>query len=351
MKKLFAFNLFVLVIAVVLTISSFALVVTPDTSGGQKVAQAIYGTPVIDGQIDGAWDNAQVQKIENVYAQDGLTESSARFRTMWDENYVYILVEVTDNTMGDADWESKLAGGNLYKRDGISFTFAPDYDRSVTTTQVAPAFWCIIGSYGNTANWNTVPQEVFISADGTNKNYGISYVYDSKNVLSGYVIEVKFKLSARYADIKMEAGTCIGFDIYTNDNNYLLMSATRNFGLAWSDPTTGSYKNNSSKGTIQLLEKGKTPDTVAEVTTAAPITTKAPETTKTPVTTKAQETTKVPETTKVLVTTAAPDTTEAPQTTAVSTDSGCGSALGFSTVILAVTTLGSCTLLKKKKEK
>lgn len=349
MKKFLAVISCVLMITAVLIIIPHAI--EPDTSGGQKVAQAAYGTPTIDGQIDSAWDNAPSYKIENVYAQDGITESTATFRVLWDENYLYILHEVKDNTMGDADWESKSAGGNLYKRDAISYAFTPDYDRSVTSSRIPPTFWFIIGAYGNTANWDTVPQEVFISEDGgTTKMYGLSYLYEG-TTLAGYVIEVKVKLSVRYTDIKMEAGTCIGFDTYTNDNNYLLMSASRNYGCAWSDSTINSYKNNSLKGTIQLVAKGVSIATTAEVTTAAPDTTPAPLTTKAPETTKTPVTTKAPETTKVLVTTAAPDTTEAPQTTAVSTDGGCGSSLGISAVMLAVTTIGSCIILKKKKAK
>jgi endo-1,4-beta-xylanase len=339
MKKLLAVITCVLMISAVFIVTPSAT--EPDTSAGQKVALAAYGTPTIDGHIDLVWDKAPAYNIDQVYVTDELTESSATFQVLWDENYLYILHEVQDNTMGDLDWENLSVGGNLWKRDAISYTFSPDYDRSETTTQVAPAFWCIIGVYGNTANWNNVPQDVFISEDGgETKMFGISYMYEGSD-LAGYIIEAKFKLSSHYPDIKMEAGTCIGFDTYTNDNNYLLMSTSRNFGLGWSDPTINSYKNNSLKGTIQLVAKGETiVTTPVETTTETPGTSETPGTTKTPGTTEAPATTKAPDDT----TTDSTPTTTAPEPK----KEGCKSSVGIVSLTVC-TLLGSCLIIKKKK--
>lgn len=266
MKKVISLVLMALMLCSMFSIYSAAA--TPDST--QKIAEAAYGTPVIDGQVDQVWSKATEYKIEGVYVKDDITTSTATFKVLWDENYLYILHNVKDNTFGNADWEAQSVGGNLWKRDGVSYTFSPDYNRDVTTTQVAPAFWFVIGAFGHTANFNTVDSKVFIGEEG-NKNYAMSYPAD------GYIIELKVDLKARYEAFKLEAGVCIGFDTYTNDNNATLLSTTRNFGLYWNDKMT-SYKDNSKKGTIVLAAKTAATTTTSSSTTTKPATTTAPKT-------------------------------------------------------------------------
>ncbi|MBO7375607.1 MAG: hypothetical protein J6V01_00785, partial [Clostridia bacterium] len=154
-----------LAVALVFVLSLCTLAISAETAETPEVG-AIYGTPIIDGDIDALWDGAQIIRLSAVYADDGLTEpTKVQFRIVYDEEYLYFLVEVEDSTMGDLEWENQSLGGNLWKRDGISFTFSPDNNRDVTTGQVAPAFWFIIGSFGNTANFNRAPLGVFISED------------------------------------------------------------------------------------------------------------------------------------------------------------------------------------------
>lgn len=57
---------------------------------------AVYGTPVIDGQIDAVWASAQLidcgkLKLSDTTTNTGVTASA---RTLWDETHLYILLEV-----------------------------------------------------------------------------------------------------------------------------------------------------------------------------------------------------------------------------------------------------------------
>lgn len=376
MKRIISAIMCIFVLAAMFTVmASAAENEAPVIEVGSQVAKAIYGTPEIDGYAESIWDEAQINTLNYVYTDDGITTPTVvRFRTMWDEKYLYFLVEVQDATMGDLAWEELSLGGNLWRRDGISFTFSPDYNRDVTAGQVEPAFWFIIGAYGNTANWNNVPQNVFISEDeGVTKMYAISYYTDyNTNTNYGYTIECKINLAPRYEGIKMEAGTKVGFDMYSNDNNYFLMSTGREHGRSWgyceyNCGTVNSYKNDAEKGTIEFCDKTvkfenkvedlewiKAPETTVEdTTTAAPdTTTAAPDTTTAePVDT----TTAVPEDTTTEApaetTTAAPveTTTAAPTTEAPKTEGGCGGFVAASVIVIAVAALGGAVILNKKE--
>ena len=278
MKKMIAWILVSLMLC--LSVAEFsAFAVTPDSQ--HPIAKAAYGTPTIDGEIDEIWATAEVNEITDAFIEDGPDPANPRngtaasFRVLWDENYLYLLTEVTDSTIGDEDWElASVGAGSLWKRNSLGYAITPDYNRDQTTTQVAPTMWLILSSRAiggsdyvegdGTANFNQVPREVF-------KNF------KTKITDTGYLIEIAFDLKARWSDMKMEEGVCIGFDQYVNDNIPLIFD-TRVIGLKWSD--INSYKDNSLKGTI-VLTKDAAQTTAPADTTAAPEQTTAPEVTTT----------------------------------------------------------------------
>jgi len=362
MKKVFA-----VIIASILALSAFSMLASAEEKlPSEYECVAVYGTPTIDGEVDAIWDNAQLNRVENYFADDGITEHpSYKFRIMYDEFYLYILCEVDDPTMGDLAWEKLSLGGNLWKRDSVSFTFSPDYNRDITDSQVAPAFWYIIGAFGNTANWNNAPLGVFITEEAgfelkdagdfeklpmEKRMYAISYKTDATGTTTGYTIESKINLKLRYDALKLEPGTKIGFDTYLNDNNNILLSATRNIGITWTGDVS-SYKNNNVKGTILLAEKNvafeqpeETTAAATEPQTEAPVETTAAATE--PQTEAPAETTAAP---AEEATTAAPaeETTAAPaaETTAPAAKKGCGSSIA--SVIAVVCLLGTAVVFKK----
>lgn len=372
MKKILS-----IIIAAAIAVSLLSVAVSAAETAAPKTIKAVYGTPTVDGEVDLIWDTAEINRVPTyegqIYQDDGITTpSTLTFRVLYDETYLYFLVQVHDETMADKAWEEKSLGGNLWKRDGVSFTFAPDGDNAETAGQVAPAFWFIIGAYGNTANWNRAPLDVFITeeqgfeiddAGDWNKipmekrMYSISYQTDSAGALTGYTIELKVNLNPRLvaegcSPIKMEPGTKIGFDIYLNDNNYLLVSASRNYGVCFE--SLNSYKNNAEKAVILLQDKTFAADNAnipdfytKEVETLPEETTKAPEVTTAPAETSAPESAAAPEATTVPETTGAPEsaaaTTEAPNTA----KKGCGSSAGFCAAIVIL--LGSAVSLKRGK--
>lgn len=76
---------------------------TPDTLHRQPF-QAGYGTPLIDGAAsDAAWQSAAWLPLDQVWLGQSPTANdfSGRYKILWDENNLYVLAEITDDTLVD----------------------------------------------------------------------------------------------------------------------------------------------------------------------------------------------------------------------------------------------------------
>ncbi|MBV6438737.1 MAG: sugar-binding protein [Haliscomenobacteraceae bacterium CHB4] len=66
--------------------------------------QALYGTPVINGIADdAAWQSAAWLPLDQVWIGQapGANDFSGRYKILWDENNLYVLAEITDDTLID----------------------------------------------------------------------------------------------------------------------------------------------------------------------------------------------------------------------------------------------------------
>ena len=78
-----------------------------DSSGVAKAGdyKASYASvvPLIDGKSDGIWDKAIWGNIDQVWLGQTPTadDFTGKYKMMWDENYLYYLVEITDNTISE----------------------------------------------------------------------------------------------------------------------------------------------------------------------------------------------------------------------------------------------------------
>ena len=76
---------------------------TPDASTRQNFTAA-YGTPLIDGTADdSAWQTAPWLPLDQVWIGQPPTAAdfSGRYKILWDENNLYVLAEITDDTLVD----------------------------------------------------------------------------------------------------------------------------------------------------------------------------------------------------------------------------------------------------------
>lgn len=77
---------------------------TPPPNTEKQQFTANYGTPLLDGKAgDPAWQDAEWQALDQVWigAAPNPNDFSGRYMTCWDENNLYILAEITDDTLVD----------------------------------------------------------------------------------------------------------------------------------------------------------------------------------------------------------------------------------------------------------
>ena len=73
-----------------------------------KVAEAAYGTPVVDGEIDNIWNSTNYNVLDNILGGDN-TFYKGWFKVLWDDKNIYILAKVYSEQFSNMDsspWEN-----------------------------------------------------------------------------------------------------------------------------------------------------------------------------------------------------------------------------------------------------
>ncbi|QJD84616.1 endo-1,4-beta-xylanase [Cohnella herbarum] len=187
-----------------------------------RVASATYGTPAIDGEMDGAWANAPVYTTDVKVEQNNNAVAKAQFRTMWDAQKLYVYAIVTDSALSDAP-------GNPYEQDSVEI-FVDQNNGKTSSYQDDDGQYRI-----NFKNVKTV------GGHATQDNYTSA----TKLTSGGYIVEAAIALDM----ITPAAGTLIGFDFQVNNDQD---GGSRDSVFIWNDPTGQSYTNTSRLGVLEL---------------------------------------------------------------------------------------------------
>lgn len=213
-----------------------------------KYAEAAKAdTPItIDGEIDDAWADADTIDV-NTYSMgsDGATGVS---RMMWDENYLYVLTEVTDKLLSNKS-------ANAYEQDTVEVFF--DENNHKSNSYEADDIQARV----NFENDKTV-------TDGRSTD---SFISAAKKTDNGYLVEIAipYTLSA------FSAGQIVGFDVQVNDDG---TGEGKRTGIAnWNDLSGMGYTDPSGFGVLKLVGDGEQDGT----TTATTVTTGTTTTTET----------------------------------------------------------------------
>ncbi len=186
--------------------------------------------PVIDGQAEGLWSEAQKYGISNqIYSPvSSPNDLSANYRVLWDKENLYLLVDVIDDELVNDSEE-------FFYDDTIEVFIDADNSRD--------------GGYGeNDYTYN-------ICWDGTSPSFeerGQAYQNDDiKYALvttdNGYRLEMKFPWSALGA--KPSPGAKIGLDVHVNDDDD---GGERDTKFTWSDTQDDAFQNTRVFGTAEL---------------------------------------------------------------------------------------------------
>jgi hypothetical protein len=179
---------------------------------------------VIDGTAEDIWSAARQYKISNVIYSpvESADDLSADYRTMWDQENLYLFVDVRDDVLkNDSD--------DFYHDDAVEI-------------------------FINAGNSNTIDYQYHFSWDKTNPSMGelkhnhtegVEFVLVTAD--NGYRLEVKFSWLA--LRIKPSTGTKIGLDVHVNDDDD---GGERDSKLTWRDKRDEAWTNPQALGTAEL---------------------------------------------------------------------------------------------------
>lgn len=185
--------------------------------------------PDIDGRIDECWAGAQSHKLTKSFYVPPVSDVdiSANYRALWDQNNLYILIEVTDDQrQNDSD--------EFWQDDGIEVFIDADNSKSAT---YGPGDY----QYYFTLNADSL-------AVGEAKRENTSGVQSGFiNTDNGYRAEFKFAWSA--LGIRPAPGVSIGLDVQVNDDDN---GGVRDSKIAWNAVTDNAWQTPQAFGTVQL---------------------------------------------------------------------------------------------------
>ena len=184
--------------------------------------EILQGTVNVDGEIDDAWKNAPVVKLEIVVQSVAVTCDA---RLLWDKDYLYVLMEVKDNDLNDASSDE-------WQQDSIEVFIDEDHKKPESYQPDDKQYRV---SYKNKLSFNgeKCKAENMKSA--------------AKITDGGYLVEACFK----WTDITPEAGkTIIGLELQVNDAT---SAGSRTGTLSWADDTGTGYMNPSVFGNAKLV--------------------------------------------------------------------------------------------------
>ena len=188
---------------------------------GPNMATAKYGTPVIDGEIDGIWADCPVSQVDipNM-AWEG---AKGTVRLLWDDSFVYVLFEVQDPVLNNSSL-------NAYEQDSVE-VFLDQKGDGGTSYGADDGQYRV--SYTGRETFGAVPNaQGFKSA--------------AKVTDGGYLVELAIPLVVKPAD-----GMVMGFDAQVNDSD---ANGTRQSIMKFNDPTNNSYLSPEKWGRLKLVK-------------------------------------------------------------------------------------------------
>ena len=179
------------------------------------------GTVTIDRVKDAIWDT--VEPVPMTVKTMGVTEEDSQFRALWDDNYLYVIIEVKDSLLNDKNT-------NPWEQDSVEI-FVDQNNRKTTSYEADDAQYRV--NFKNQKSFNGGDEERFQSF--------------TRVVLGGYWVEVAIPFTHN----KPQAGDLIGFDVQINEAD----ATGSRIGIRnWYNNTNMGYKDTSGLGIARLIE-------------------------------------------------------------------------------------------------
>lgn len=214
---------------------------------------SVTNAPVIDGNEDEMWRHVPRQKLEKTIMAFGSGESpsrptspadlSADFRATWDQNNLYVLVDVVDDQLvSDTDPINPvtLPSGSQsipwWYDDSIEIFLDAD---NAKTEQYGP--------HDAQFRFNLGPQPTVRAYNQNNPIQVEGIAFAMRQTTNGYRLEASFPWKS-FA-VKPSAGASVGFDVHVNDDDD---GGARDSQIAWNDKNDAAWETPQAFGTIVL---------------------------------------------------------------------------------------------------
>lgn len=187
--------------------------------------------PVIDGTLDDVWSNASVLSASATKLLTGTVSNTAdlsgSFKALWDNTYLYVLADVTDDTkVNDSP--------NSYEDDAVEVYIDINNDKATT-------YGANDAQY--TFGWNDgATVGVLPSGRATT---GITYSAVART--GGYIVEARIPWTTLQKTPAI--GQLMGIDFMINDDDD---NSARDAKLSWNSATDMAYQDPSLFGTAIL---------------------------------------------------------------------------------------------------
>lgn len=195
---------------------ALALTAMPALAEAHQTAQATYGTPTIDGQIDSVWDNAPAYPIAS-------GDTSGEIRMLWDDNALYMLAKVTDPN-------KDATAGAAYQQDSVELFVDEKNDKTM--------------AYGSDDAHYRVN---YLNQRSTDAGEAQRFYTATSQTDDGYVVEMAYQ----WKEITPANETKIGFDAQIN----VCAGGMRSAAPALFDVTGNAYQNTGLFGHLLLTGK------------------------------------------------------------------------------------------------
>lgn len=193
-------------------------------------AEAVYGTPVVDGTLDDVWSQAQEYRTEVMIEDEN--GAYCDFRLLWDENHVYVFAKVYDDLISTSSSEAHM-------QDSIEFFLDENNSKKEYYER-------------DDAQYRISCENNMSYGEGADRN-GFSAV--SVYTDYGYNVEAAIPIKT----IVGKTGALMGFEIQVNDDGN--GDGERSSVAKFRDDTDMSYCNTAGFGTIQLVNGSDEPFT------------------------------------------------------------------------------------------
>ena len=184
--------------------------------------KAVKGTPAIDGIQDSIWNNVHSIKTDKIRMGSKLTIGS--YQLMWDENNLYALVKVDENSTLDG------TNKNIWENDCVEFFI--DEDNSKSSSNDENDHHLIVSFENKIQAFDSVGTDGIVTA--------------TTKIEGGYLVEAKLPVSK-----VLKAGDILGFDGQVNST---AGSGKRVSISGWSGEQNLSDKKPSVWGDVTLIE-------------------------------------------------------------------------------------------------